>query len=244
MLNYMVRAEFSKLKKNKMVCIGFFAAIVVPIFFIVKSLFIDTSPILYQEWVYTVSLVLNIVLPVMSGLFIIQLIQKEYEERTIINILTAPTDRSKFVISKVTVWFSWYLFTLSVAVVISLIGAYCLYREAFHMDKVISALRLFTQTGLLSFIACLPIIWLTVKNRTLFSPPILFTLLFTVLQTAGSQISEKWLPVASFIPWTAVTISQMISAENPIFYICMISILLFGLLGVLLAIKELMAQDL
>ena len=71
----------------------------------------------------TVSMLVNVVLPIMSGFFITQSMQKEYGEKTIINIVTAPVNRKTFVLSKIAVWFCWCFVVMMVTECLTIVGS-------------------------------------------------------------------------------------------------------------------------
>ena len=198
----------------------------------------------YHEWIRTVFMLVNLVLPIMSGFFITQSMQKEYGEKTIINIITAPVNRKVFVFSKITVWFFWYAVVMVVTECLTILGSLILFHSQVTSSAICFTIQLFTQIGLLSYIAFLPIIWIAIRQRTLFYPTMLSVLFFVLLQCAGSQVSEELLPVACFVPWLAIQISAMLPANSQHLYICIASILCSGLLGILLAILEFSTQDL
>ncbi|BFL47786.1 ABC transporter permease [Lactonifactor longoviformis] len=243
-MNNAFQTELLKLRKNKMALIGFASTVSVPILLALKSVLIDKSKIDYQEWLQTVSMLVNIILPIMSGFFITQSMQKEYGEKTIINIITAPVNRKNFVLSKIAVWLCWYLAVMILTEGITIVGSLYLFRSQVTITSVYFTVRLLTQIGILSFIAFLPVIWLAVRQRTLFYPTMLCTLLFVLLQSVGSQVSEELLPAASFVPWLAIQISAMLPSDSQYLYICITSILCAGLLGSVLAVREFKRQDL
>lgn len=243
-MNNMFLTEIFKLKKNKMALIGFVSTISVPILLVLKSVLIDKFKIDYQEWIQTASLLVNIILPIMSGFFITQSLQKEYEENTIINIVTAPVDRNSFVLSKIAVWFCCYLAVMIITECITILGSLILFRSQVTTTAIFFTIQLFTQIGILSFISFLPIIWIAIRQRALFYPTMLCTLFFVLLQTADSQISEELLPAACFIPWLAIQISTMLPLGSRYLYICLASILCTGTIGIVLAIREFRMQDL
>lgn len=243
-MNNAFQTELLKLKKNKMAFIGFLSTISIPVLLVFKSLWIDKTKIDYQEWLRTVSMLVNILLPVMSGFFITQSVQKEYGEKTIINIITAPVNRTFFVLSKIAVWFCWYAAVMAITEVITIAGSFLLFYPQITHASVSFTIQLFTQIGILSFIAFLPVIWIAIRQRTLFYPTMLCTLLFVLLQTAGSQVSEELLPAASLVPWLAVQISVMLPSDCQYFYSCMFSILCSGLIGIVCSIREFRKQDL
>ena len=243
-LNNAFQTEILKLKKNKMALIGFTVTISIPILLILKSILIDKTKIDYHEWIMTVSMLINLVLPIMSGFFITQSMQKEYGEKTIINIVTAPVNRKTFVFSKIAVWFCWYLVVMIVTECLTIIGSLILFHSQVTSTTICFTIQLFTQIGLLSYIAFLPIIWIAIRQRTLFYPTMLCTLVFVLFQSVGTQISEEILPVASFVPWLAIQIPIMLPQNSEYLYICIGSILCTGIIGICLAVREFKKQDL
>ncbi len=243
-MNNAFQTEILKLKKTRMALIGFVVTISIPILLILKSIFIDKTRIDYHEWIMTVSMLVNLVLPVMSGFFITQSMQKEYGEKTIINIVTAPVNRKIFVFSKIAVWFCWYLAVMVVTQCLAIVGSLILFGSQVTSATIYFTIQLFTQIGLLSYIAFLPIIWIAIRQRTLFYPTMLCTLVFVLLQSVGSQVSQELLSIASFVPWLAIQISTMLPLNSQYFYICIASILCAGIIGVWLSIREFNKQDL
>lgn len=73
-----------------MALIGFVVTISIPILLILKSILIDKTKIDYHEWIMTVSMLVNLVLPIMSGFFITQSMQKEYGEKQLSILLLHP----------------------------------------------------------------------------------------------------------------------------------------------------------
>ena len=236
--------EIYKLKKNKMALIGLLATISIPVLLFLKSVLIDQTKIEYPVWLLTVSMLINLVFPIMSGFFITQSIQKEYGEKTIINIITAPVKRTTFIFAKIAVWLCWYGLILVITEILTLLGSYLLYPAEMDIASLMFAIRFLTQTALFSFIAFLPVLWFCIKQRTLFYPSMLCTLVFVMLQAVGSQVSEEFLSVLSFVPWLAVSISSMVPTDSHYFYSCVLSIFCSGIIGVLLTIREFRRQDL
>lgn len=243
-MNNAFQTEILKLKKNRMALIGFIVTILIPVLLVLKSVLIDKIKIDYREWVQTVYMLVNLAFPIMSGFFITQSVQKEYGEKTIINIITAPVNRKAFVFSKIAVWFCWYLAVMIATECLTILGSLILFHSQVTFSTICFTIQLFTKIGLLSFIAFLPIIWIAIRQRTLFYPTMLCTLFFVLLQSAGSQVSEELLPVASFVPWLAIQISIMLPTDSQYLYICIASILCSGLLGIVLAVREFKRQDL
>ena len=233
--------EIIKLKNNKMALTGFLLVIFTPVFDAVKTLFLLVPS---DQWILNVALLLSMILPVMSGFFITQCLQREYAEATILNIITAPVSRTVFILSKTAVWFAWYLVTLMTAELVTIGCACILFGTRVDSAYILSAIRILSCPGLLSFVAFLPIIWIAVRQRSIFYPSMLLTLFFTVLQAAGNLTSPEMIKAASLLPWTAVSLTKMLPAGNPHYRICLISIGISGLAGILLSVTAFRKQDL
>lgn len=243
-MNNAFQTELYKLRKSKMALIGFCCVTAIPLLLLLKTIFIDKMNISQREWVLTASVLINVVFPVMSCLFITQSIQKEYTEKTIINMITAPTPRIIVIISKLAVWFCWYVITLFFYELLTCICSYFLFPSEIDVASIKFIIQLLTQNNMLSFVASMPILWISIKCQTIFYPSILVGFFFTVLQLAGSQVSESLLPLASCIPWTAIPISTMLPADSKYFYVCIVSILCCGIFGIVFAWIEFKKQDL
>ena len=233
-----IASEFVKIKKNKMAWIGTGIVVLLPLLLILKSLFLDRQRGVYMDWFQIVLVVNTLVLPVVSGFVITTIIQKEYQDKTLRNILNAPTSREHFVIAKLVVWFLWYLFTLCLAEIIVIVGFRILFPAEFTSDNLQYTIYLFTQSSLFSFVAMIPVLWIALKQQLLFYPSILATLGFTVLEVAGRQVSEELILPAIICPWTAVSIAEMVSPGTKYFLICCAAIFLCGAVSVCAALFE------
>ena len=98
-----VCSELLKIKKNKMTFLGMAIVILLPVLLIAKGLFLDGDSREYMDWFMTVSMVTMLVFPIVSGFVITTIVQKEYQDKTLRNILTAPASRVNFVIAKLFV---------------------------------------------------------------------------------------------------------------------------------------------
>ena len=206
-MNDAFQTEILKLKKNNMALIGFAVTISIPILLILKSILIDKTKIDYHEWIMTVSMLVNVVLPIMSGFFITQSMQKEYGEKTIINIVTAPVNRKTFVLSKIAVWFCWCFVVMMVTECLTIVGSLMLFPTQVTSDDLF--IELFTQIGFLSYIASLPIIWIAIRQRTLFYPSMLCSS-FCIIAIDGCTGIGGITSLASFVPCFIIQISTML----------------------------------
>ena len=121
-----VCSEIRKFRRNKMAWLGTLIIITIPLFMIWNRLVIDQQR-KYMEWLMSVLMLNTFVLPIVNGFVITSNMQREYQDRTIRNILTAPVLREKFMAAKLVVWFLWYLISICLSEMIVTAGCYTLF---------------------------------------------------------------------------------------------------------------------
>ena len=213
----------------------------VQIFLIMKDLIISSVPDV-TDWIYTMILMNSLVLSVMSGFYITVLMQREYQNRTLTNILTVPA-RAFFIVSKLVIWLIWYLFTLCLVAIVIIIGYRLLYPASFDWSGILMILQFLVKNSGFIFIASIPVLWVTVLQRTLFYPSMLVSLIFTVIALSGTQASMKMLKLAIAVPWSAASIASLMSISSIYFWIAVISVFFSGILGIILAIYSFVRQE-
>lgn len=237
-----VCSEIRKFRRNKMAWLGTLIIITIPLFMIWNRLVIDQQR-KYMEWLMSVLMLNTFVLPIVNGFVITSNMQREYQDRTIRNILTAPVSREKFMAAKLVVWFLWYLISICLSEMIVTAGCYTLFPVEFTTGNMRYALFLLIQNNFFSFIAGIPILWICVKQQALFYPSMRATLGSAVLQAAGLQVSEELILPACVCPWTAVSISGLVEVDTFYYWICLVSIFLCGLVGFMGTIISFGNQD-
>lgn len=238
-----IRAEILKIRHDRTSLICSAIALCVPLLLIIKERYIPSLDD-YFSWLMTTNSLYIWIFSVMSSLFITFLIQREYQDRTIINTLTAYPSRSSFIISKLSAWALWYAITWIVALIIICIGYRILYPDEFGAAGIKLTIELLAKSGVLSFLAFTPLLWVAIKQRTSFYPSVLMGLLFTAIMMAGSQASGNMILVACLIPWSAVSIASLIpDMTNGYFIVSGISIVLCAVIGIFLAIYAFSRQD-
>ena len=225
-----------------MAWMGTLIIVTIPLFMIWNRLVIDPQRE-YMEWLMSVLMLNTLILPIVNGFVITSNIQREYQDRTIRNVLTAPVSREKFLTAKLVVWFLWYLISFCLSEVIVIAGCYILFPVEFTTRNMRYALSLFTQNNFFSFIVGIPILLICAKQQALFYPSMLATLGSAVLQAAGLQVSEELILPASVCPWTAVSISGLVEVDTFYYWICLVSIFLCGLVGFMGTIISFGNQD-
>ena len=225
-----------------MAWVGTLIIVTIPLFMIWNRLVIDPQRE-YMEWLMSVLMLNTLILPIVNGFVITSNMQREYQDRTIRNVLTAPISREKFLTAKLVVWFLWYLISICLSEMIVTAGCYTLFPVEFTTGNMRYALFLLIQNNFFSFIAGIPILWICVKQQALFYPSMLATLGSAVLQAAGLQVSEELILPACVCPWTAVSISGLVEVDTFYYWICLVSIFLCGLVGFMGTIISFGNQD-
>lgn len=242
MLN-ILKAEFLKLKKDTMFFTGTIITILVPVFMIFKDKFLSAPPDQIMDWIMTCCLIDFLILSVLSGFIITNLVQKEYQSGTLINILSSTVSRASFVFSKLAVWFLWYVILLAYIELVTVLGSSLIYPGQFHTGIVKMVFVMFTKFGLLTFITLVPLLWVTILQKKLFYPAILTAIGFTGILLGGFNISAEMMMPASFVPWTAVSLVAVYQVESPYIIIGTLSIALTGIVGLGLALRSIYKQD-
>ena len=96
-----ISAEWLKLRSNRIFTVCSLLTLLTSAFMVFRDLVIvDNPPESYQMWLPSIYIVVGMVLSIMSGFIITFLMQREYEDRTINNVLTAPTSRGRYLFGK------------------------------------------------------------------------------------------------------------------------------------------------
>ena len=237
MLNILA-AERMKLKRSKLLLLCSFIAILLPLIVFPPNEYDDVSVI---NWVFRLQMALQLaVYPILSGFIITFLIQKEYGDQTIINTLTAPVGRIKYLLGKLIVWLVWYL-TITVCFgIIICFRVYIYFGESMFFDNLTAISMTILRTGILYLLTLFPVVWITVLQRKVFYPSLLITVAVTVIGLAGLLTHGI---SGSIIPWCAVTVICMPNGDviNSAAYT---SIFLCAAIGLGLAVYSFKKQEL
>lgn len=239
----LLMAEFLKLKKDTMFFTGTIITVLVPVFLILKDNCLSVPPYEITEWVMSYCVVTFMVLSVLSGFIITNLVHKEYQAGTVVNILSSAVSRTSFVCCKLVVWFLWYAVMLACIEGIVIFGGYLIYPDQFQPAFVKMVIVMFSECGLLSFISFLPLLFITVLQRKLFYPSILAAIGFTGLFMGGFNISAEMILPASVIPWTAVPLAAVYRPKSPYLEIEISVILLTGFVSLFFVCRSFRRQD-
>lgn len=239
----MIKAELFKLKKDIMFFIGTIIVVAIPILILVKDVYFTTPPKELLNWIMSCCLIDFLILSVISGFIITNLIQREYQAGTLINILTSSVSRAAFVISKLIIWFLWYSTMLAIIIAITVFGSKIIYPTQLNQQYLKIIIELFSKFGILSFFSFIPLLWVSFMQKKLFYPSILTAMGFTAIWVGGMNTSLEMILPACIVPWSAVSIIAMNQIGSPYVQIGLTSIILVGLIGLFLSCLSFNKQD-
>ena len=229
MLNILAN-ERLKLKRNKLIPMCTLIAIMLPIAMIIadvsaKNATASTFTII--EWVNRLVLPIQVIVyPVLSGFVITFLIQKEYVERTMINTLTAPTNRIKLVLGKYIIWSLWVVVLTLLILLITYGGVYLLFGKTQFLENFYEITELCLKTGILNLLSMSPILIICILQRQIFYPSLLFSCLVSGIGFVGLYWSET---IRNVIPWSAVTSITFLNSDVLLPYVSVICCYICGL---------------
>ncbi|MBE6024327.1 MAG: hypothetical protein E7231_14275 [Cellulosilyticum sp.] len=241
---HIIRAEMMKLKHNKLMTVSFMMACLAPLLIIIKDVYLVTGvqAMGIKAWIVTLrQIILFLVVPIISGFVITVLIQKEYEEKTIISGLMVPISRRTFVLGKLCIWGILHMFLVLITLGVGYIGIAILFPYEITREYIIHMGHQFMRGGFFNFLTLIPIMSLAICQRKLFYPSLIMCLIVTAIGVGGVSMDGIW---AVLLPWSAVSVLSSIELEGVYKMIGTISIIATGVIGVWNAIYILNKQDL
>ena len=239
MLN-VILSDIYKNRKNKIFYICALLVIIFSLWYSFRYVIVVKPPEDFHTWLNSAVMMSSIVLSVASGFVITFFVQREYAEKTIINILSAPTHRISFVLSKLTVWFIWFLLVSVICISLLIIGAELAYDSTFGKEELILLISRVSVTYLFSFIASTPLLLVTFVQKHLFYPSLMCALVMTAFQMFTSIMPVKY---SEIIPWSASLLYGLGAGEQYV-YEALIPVLTAGVLGTAGACMVFRKQDL
>ena len=234
-----IGVELLKMRKNKMLIIS--SLIVWLITFFMFNTNNDLSLEDQQMLLLAGGIATNMVFSIVSVFVVTVLVQREYQDHTIINLLTAPVMRRDFILSKAVAWFIWHVVTLIVKIVIVVLVIQLTYTEPLSSHVLAEMVGNMARLGLLSYVAFLPLLWITIVQRRLFYPSLFIGIFLSILQNSVGM------PFDNMIPWTAITRVSLSESQAVIgtsgIIMGLISIFATGIGGLIFACLSFAKQD-
>lgn len=224
--------ERLKLRRNKLLPVCTLIAILIPVFMVVVDLVEkDSLAMTGIEWLRRIIIPIQIIVyPVLSGFVITFLIQKEYVERTMINTLTAPTSRGKFLMGKYLIWTLWMIGITLIFLFIICIGYTSIFGFSELQTSFAEITRICLKTGILNLLSMSPLLIVCILQRNIFYPSLLCSCLVSGIGFVGLYWSEA---LRNLIPWSAVTSICLLDSQVIVPYA---SIIICYAIGIIMSI--------
>lgn len=223
-----IQSELYKIRKSRIFYVCSAMVILSAIWIVYKDTILTKPPEQCSSWIQSVNTVTTLFLSIASGFIITFLMQREYEDKTIINVLAAPTSRIIFILSKFVIWFVWYFLVLGISIIIYIMGGKFIYSDRFTMNEIRLLFEMVARTRILSFIASAPLLLVAVMQRRTFYPAIMCSLAFTGIELFSLMMPIK---ISVMIPWSAAMVLGYELAGKYIVY-AYISIFIASVMGI------------
>lgn len=136
----------------------------------------------------------------LGGFVLTQLVQSEYSQRTIINMLTAPVARPTFLAGKLLIWALWSALTACLTGAVLAVGIYLLFPAEANAAAWQMLAAQVTQALLLNLGVLSPMAAIVIWQRASFYPSMLYCFFAVLL----SSLQYNALPVLPFMAVGAI----------------------------------------
>lgn len=209
-MNDILYGEWLKLKRSRVVGIGFLGTLVVPIFVIfknVQSCLKNPGSAISLFSLYDDALVFLMLLfaPLVMSIFAVYLISREYSEKTLKTVFSVPVSRKSFLAGKFLMLFMIIeLFMLLSWLDILVLAAFCSFFVpvglAASLQAAVFLARILLKmlySGAYVYMTITPVVYLSIRSRGFLVPFI------TVSAVCLLNVLLSGSPIAGFFPWTA-----------------------------------------
>lgn len=225
-------AELLKLKRSKLIPVCTLIALVVPVFMIILDAMDKvgiTADMEGCDWLIRLIIPIQMfIYPILSGFIITFLIQKEYVERTMLNTLTAPVNRTKLILSKFVIWMGWHLLVSFLFFIILCLGFLMIYGGAEFQSTFATIVFIVFGMGILGFLSMSPILIICISQKNVFYPSLLCSCGVAALEFAGLYMFET---MRNLIPWTAVTSISILGCLQVLPVLSVLICFVIGIMG-------------
>ncbi|WP_053832863.1 ABC transporter permease [Paraclostridium bifermentans] len=215
MLN-LIKTEFLKLRRNKLIWLMLLAALIMPFF---ALLFVDkgVDPRKYYRW-SALGFTLIIILPVVLGILSIMLMHEENQYDTLKQLWIVPISKIRYFFSKffIVLVYSicFMLITFVASVMVSVLSGYLV----FEWGSVFYLLKKCLVAGFFTAFAMLPILAIASSKKG-YILPICITLVYAFLNFFIMPVNMYLHPISSMA--AIVDIPGIVQATNvPLAFLC------------------------
>lgn len=164
-----IEIEFIKLKRSKIFILTLLGAIFPSFLLFLSAKFGEfTETITLETFLSHVNMYMSLIFVILLFTIIISyLFGREYNEHTLKTILTAPTTRSTFIISKYTMFLVWILIITMITTLSAIVFGYLAGTTGFTINVILNSLKELIITNLLLFLTFTPLVFLSLKITNL-----------------------------------------------------------------------------
>lgn len=234
--------EFLKIKGTKIYLGSIYASIILTGFIVFKDVFMAESVrrIGVEKWVSSNILIGNfILLHMISIIFINLIIQREYSNNIIQNLLPYLKNRFDFIVGKIAIWFSLHLIITICSYLIALIGGLVIFKNLEYSSYIEYLSIIYLKTLILGFLILIPnlIVCIAQKKNYIVS---FISGAITILLSVGFLQANNIIPY--ILPWSSAYI--LIFNANNLYKIWeMASIIIIVFISLFLALHILKKQE-
>jgi len=234
-----ISTEFRKLKGSNILWICLAACFILP----AMSLFVGKSVTRPNGWVEycTQSMWMSILLlwPCIFGLIGTYIFTRERIENTYKNLFIIPVGRVSLVLSKLLVLLIVILGITFLSYILNIAGIFI--GVNFSLNKFMQGLETYLLSGLLTFVAMLPVMFITLMSKKGFLVSVCVTFIYAFISFIGiwSPMLSSVLPIISILRICNITaLSIRYSFPMSVNIISMAIIGLVSLIGIIYAAKK------
>jgi len=234
-----IRTELRKLKGSNILWICLAGCFLLP----VMSLFVGNSVSRPNGWVEycTQSMWMSILLlwPCIFGLMGTYIFTRERIENTYKNLFIIPVGRVSLVLSKLFVLLIGILGITFLSYILNIAGI--LIGVKFNLNEFLQGMETYLLSGLLTFIAMLPVMFIALMSKKGFLVSVCVTFIYAFISFIGiwSPVLSSVLPIISILRICNITaLSIEYSFPMAMNLICMAIIGLVSIIGIIYAAKK------
>ena len=201
-----IYCEWIKCRCSKMILIGVLGSLIVPFLVTVNDIrisFSDPNATLSLGWIYEDTILFLMLLfgPLVTTVVAVDLIGREYTEKTLKTIFAAPIGRSQFLAGKFIILFYLVLLFMALSwldiVVITVICS--LFLDVMQINPLYAVwiLLQMIKGGILLYATLTPFVYLALRTKGTLIP----FLVIAAVSLLNVVLSGS--PIAGFYPWTA-----------------------------------------
>lgn len=238
--------ECLKLKRSKMVVIGFLGTFIVPVLVIFNSVqrnlkHSDSVITLFSLYDNALMFIMLLFAPLVISIIAAYFISREYSEKTLKTMFTVPVSRIKFLQGKFLMLFIIVmLFMLVSWFHILILAAVCNFFLDVRQITIISSIFFLIKMlfgGILLYMTITPVIYLSIWNKGFMAPSI------AVAAVSLLNVVLSGSPIAGLFPWSAAYLlvsgrSGNFGCPAPISFLIILAVCIISVISSMVRFKK------